>query len=165
MPPGDLITGDFQVEIQGLLTGDGTDYELGPQAISGLGEPKPKTRDFTLQGQAGSIGAGDYSDVRVVLIDYVVCARCEVVSAELTDESVETAIANMQTLAAAWAPVADPAGVELHFQLPGFRRYLVGFPRGIEFDEGPSLFVTGRGGASVTGVAEFHAMIPAFQTP
>jgi hypothetical protein len=148
---GELITQDFELEIQGLLTGCGTDYDFGPNVISGLGTPPPKTRDFQLQGQSGSLGGGDYRDIRILLVDYLICAP----------DDPEEAISRLRTLAQAWEPVSDPNGVELHFQLPGFRRFVTGFPRGLDYEETDRLYQHGV----VTGIAEFHCMVSGFFVP
>lgn len=160
MPPGDLLNADFQVEIQGTLTGEGTAYQLGPEVVRGLlDEPEPKTRDFEYQGQDGSAGAGDFRDVRVLHWDYLIGCRDEGVTGDV-DQAVTDALA----LVALWQPVSDPDGIELHFQLPGFgHKYVVGFPRGITFTSDSRLWANDNG--FTQAIARFDCLNPAILTP
>lgn len=145
MAAGDLVVADYQLEIRALLTGCDTDYDFGPNVIMGLGEQPPKTRDFVTVGQAGAIGAGDRRGVRIIQVDYQICQP----------DDVGAAITALRTLATAWQPTSDPDGLEMHFQLPGIgHKYVVGFPRGLDADEGPRLYLHGV----VSAIAEFHAM-------
>lgn len=148
MPNGDLLTGaDFELQIRELLTGCGTVYDFGPNVIMGLGEPFPKVRDFELEGQGGSRGAGDRRSIRIIQVDYQICQP----------DDPGAALIALRELANAWEPTAVAGGMEMHFQLPGLgHRFVTGYPRGLDADEGPRLYLHG----AVSAVAEFHAMSP-----
>lgn len=143
MPAGDLITEDWQVELNGLLTGAGTIYQLGDRGIDGLGVPKAKTQDVDLVQQHGAeAGAPDVMSVRVLLIPYVIVV-----------DGLDNGWNALTLLNIAWEPVA--ADVELHAQLPGWGHiYWTGRPRGLDIEA--QYARTGE----FTGIAEFHCLDP-----
>lgn len=126
MPAGDLISADYQAELNGLLMGTGTEIQFGEGAIGGLGVPQVKTSDSPYDGQDGSAGAPDFLDVRVVTLPLlVVPASRDPGDAGLLWTGIELA----------WAPARDGVNVELHFQLPGWGHlFLIGRARGATLD-------------------------------
>lgn len=153
MAAGDLLDSSTplkkQVEIQGLLTGDGTDFIIVPPGISGLGTPSStKTADAELDGTDGAYASPDRMPVRILLFPY------QVLNPDDPDEAMVRAL----DLATAWEPVT--ADVELHLQLRGWGHvYFTGRPRGCPLD----LERIDEG--SITGIAEFHALNPRMQRP
>lgn len=117
MPAGDLVVADFQVELNLVLMGAGTNYELGPGPITGLGQPPAKVQDVTLSHEPGAYGAKEFTDVRTLSIPLLIHG---------TDPA--DAMTNFATVSAAWA--ASETDVELWIQLPGFGKFhVVGRPR------------------------------------
>lgn len=106
MPAGDLLTANYQAELQGLLIGVGTQFEIIPPGISGLGVPPPKTADVPLDEAPGSYGSPDQPDKRVITIPFAIKGADDGDAMDLFDDAI-----------AAWTPTA--ADVELHLQLPG----------------------------------------------
>lgn len=147
MAAGDLLTADWQVELQGLLTGAGTVYVIPPEGISGLGVAPTKTRDVDLVGRAGGYANPDYEGPRIILIPYLISAA-----------DAEDVIDALDALRAAWAP--STVDVELHGQLPGWGHWSVtGRPRGLD------VAISHIAAAGViAAIAEFHALNPAITT-
>lgn len=145
MPPGDLITDDYQAELNGVLMGAGTNYDFGPAGISGLlGIPKAKTADVDFDHKDGSRPSPDFMGVRTVLLH---------LNVEGIDP--EDAFANFALLAIAWEPQGDSALVELHVQLPGIGHvYLNGRPSSLEED------VAAMKSGHLTAIGEFRALDP-----
>ena len=129
MPAGDLITGNWQVEIRGTLTGDGTIFTLDEPGISGLGAPPPKTHtDTPLDHADGTYQGRHFSASRLLTVPYVIS-----VDEGTDEENAEAAGAAFVSLSALW--VASETAVEMHFQLPGFgHRFVVGRPLGLADD-------------------------------
>jgi len=146
MAAGDLLTADWQIEIQALLTGAGTDYRIRPKGISGLlGVPPTKTADVVFQGQAGAYGSRDYAGPRVILVDYVIVG-----------DDADDAVDLLNDLSAAWAPTLTD--VELHGRVPTGRHWMVsGRPRGLSED---LEFVRAQSGGVAGVIGEFHALDP-----
>lgn len=133
---------EWQVVLQGLTMGAGTDYEIGPAGISGLGVPKAKTADVELDGQDGAFGSPDYMGVRVLLIPV-----------EIGGSSAGDVFDNLEILNTAWEPVEDD--VEITITLPGWGTFsYMGKPRGMDAD--PALARSGV----IMGIGEFHALDP-----
>jgi hypothetical protein len=69
MPPGDLITGDWQVEYNDLLTGDGTDVDL--VAITGLEDlPELRGQDYPFAEYHGAYPGRRWMQQRIIRVDY-----------------------------------------------------------------------------------------------
>lgn len=127
MPAGDLITADFQFELRALLTGAGTDYEIGPRParIAGFGRAAPKTSDVELDLQAGSYAGPDYAASRLITIPYEI----------VIPNNAPTAMARFDSLSNAWAE--STTDIALYFRLPHWgKRYVMGRPRGLAEDFG-----------------------------
>lgn len=138
---------NWQCSIDGFVMGAGTVYRLGPDVLEGIDSAPPKSRDFMLEGQDGSIGAGDYRDVRFITIDLVIVRN------NLTD-----AYTSARTLAGAWIPVNTPGGVAFNFKLPGdVERTCSGFPEFLRVDYGDNR----RFGGVLAAIAQFRATSPA----
>jgi len=124
MPAGDLITTDYQLEINALLLGAGTDYQVDPTGVTGLGLPQTKTADTAYDGRDGSAGSTDFLDVRIISVPI-----------RILGETPEAAYDDFLALLGAWAPARDAVDVELHIQLPGLGHiYFNGRPRGVTED-------------------------------
>lgn len=115
--PGELITADWQVEIRGLLLGPGTDYLV--QGLPGIDNQKVKPADLDRLGDGSTLGVDRLASRTVVLTVTVV----EDVPATLQDK--------LDAFLAAWTIGDD---VELHWQLAGEHRYLVGRTRNVAVD-------------------------------
>jgi hypothetical protein len=133
---------DWQVVLQGLTMGAGTNYEIGPAGISGLGVPKTKTADVDLDSQHGAYGSPDYLSVRVLLIPITV-----------SGDNAADAFDNLELLNTAWGPVQ--ADVEITITLPGWGTFsYMGRPRGLDVD--PEFAKSGE----FSAIGEFHALDP-----
>jgi len=121
MPAGDLVVADFQLELQGVLMGNGA-ISIAEQQVSGLGNPQPKVADVPLDLAPGSYGSPDYQASRVITVPMSVTADTPAATWNL-----------FATLVTAWAPVT--ADVRLYVRLPGLGRvYFNGRPRGLSDD-------------------------------
>lgn len=144
MPAGDQITGDWQVEIQALLTGDTTDYEI--TQIDGLAKVPIKVQDYDRSGADGSVPGDDYLGPRLIGVHY-----------EIIQASKATAFNRLTTLTAAWDPVttsSDP--LELHLQVPGWgHSSVVGRPRGFGDED-----LSRAGFGFIAVLAEFYCPDP-----
>lgn len=130
------------VEIDALLTGSGTPFEIDVPGIRGLGNPPAKTSDSVLGGRDGSYAGPDYTSSRVLSIPY-----------KIGGGTAADAMNDLATLMGAWTPAA--ADVELHFQLPGWGHFFVsGRPRGLDED-----LVHLKSG-EIAALATFHALDP-----
>jgi hypothetical protein len=121
VPAGDLIAEDWQVEIRALLTGEGTDFELGEEGIGGL-DDLVEGKDTGL-GHADGVYLGrDYNEPRTLTFPY-----------EITKPGDPSMAGSLYwgTLRPAWAK-SEATNLELHFQLPGIGHLMaVGRPRGL----------------------------------
>lgn len=119
MPAGDLLTADYQAELQGLLIGAGTQLEIIPPGITGLAKPAPKTADVPLDEAPGSYGSPDQPADRPITISFAINGTDAADAMGLLDDVND-----------AWAETA--ADVELHLQLPGWGHvFYEGRPRGV----------------------------------
>lgn len=130
--PGELIEArdpdDWPLaEIRGLLMGTGTEYEIGPGPIGGLGLPPIEDADRS-HDHADGISAGrDYYGPRTITIPVLTHGDTD-----------EIAAANFIDLCTAWERVTDGVDIELHLQLPGWGHvYVSGRPRGLIEDAEP----------------------------
>lgn len=113
----------WQVQVDSLVTGDGTNYPLDADSngISGLGVPAPKTADVELFHADGAYGSADYMGVRVITVPYALGGTPAQVFEWLDD------------LNTAWAP--RTADVDLTIGLPFYGDVVfTGRPRGLEAD-------------------------------
>jgi len=121
MPAGDLITGDYQVELGSVLIGM-TGRWIAPPGVAGLGVPTPKSADVDLQQAAGAYGSPDWAAQRTVTVPVLIDGTTGA-----------GAYALFAPMVAAWSP--STIDVELHLQLPGFGHVkLIGRPRGLSED-------------------------------
>lgn len=150
MPAGDLITGDYQVELRGNLYGATTGVDIDVAGIKGLGTPSPKTSDSSYDGQDGSAAAPDFLDVRVITIPFVVTAVGDA----------GTGMGGLDFINDGWAPARDGVDQELHIQLPGIGHvYFIGRPRGVDDD----LALLPKG-SIVRAITRFDAIDPTRHT-
>lgn len=126
MPAGDLLAADYQVEIRGLLTGDGTDYDLGERGIEGLDElPVDDSGDVPLDEEDGAHLGQDHTGPRTVTVDYLITVPGDPAGAGAL---------YFEDLRPAWAK-STSTDLELHLQLPGFGHLMfTGRPRGLLAD-------------------------------
>jgi hypothetical protein len=145
--PGGLITGDYQVELNGLLMGATTEYQIDVAGIKGLGNAPAKTADSQFAGRHGSSGAPDFFDVRMITIPIKVIS-----------DTPEDAWASFGALLNAWTVATDGVDVELHIQLPGFgHNFYIGRARGCDDDQ--SLLKN----SIIGGLCRFDALNPETQ--
>lgn len=123
MPAGDQIDQDWQVEIRALLTGEGTDFEFGPEGIGGLDElPVDGSGDVELDNEDGTYLGLDFTGPRTLTFPY-----------EITKPGDPAAAGSLYwaTLRPAWAK-STSIDLELHMQLPGIGHLMfMGRPRGL----------------------------------
>lgn len=122
MAAGDLITLDYQFEVNGLLFGPDTDIGIdrGAGGVGGLFDATAKSQDTDLSHAPGAVGGRDYADVRVVT--FALSVRRPTAALSMT-----TAMSVVE----AFNPAS--ADVELHGQWPGLGRfYLLGRTRGVQ---------------------------------
>lgn len=137
MPPGDLIDADYQVEIRDLLLGVGTSYLV--QGLEGIHAQAVKTADLDLIGD-GSYAGEDFEASKKPVLTVIFAADDPVDLQDLLDDFLD-----------AWAIGGD---VELHWQLAGSHRYLVGRTRRVAVDENR------RHAGVIEADAEFFAADP-----
>jgi hypothetical protein len=140
MPSGQSPA-DGQVSWDGqLLTGAGTVYHiLNDPGIQGVFDQQVKTRDFELEGQQGSIAAGDYEASGLITIPYVIV--------EATEAAAYTAL---DTLRSSTGPSTNDN--TLWFKFPNITEFgFTGKNRGLS---GVSLRHT-RSGAAIFCLAAF----------
>src|SRR5688500_8532663 len=111
MPAGDLLTDDYQLELRGVLMGYGTDYQIRPEGIGGLGSPAAKVRQVTLAHDDGSYAATELLTERVITVPITI-----------TGDAPDDAVDKFVALTTAWTPGGD---VVLHGQLPGWGHWSV----------------------------------------
>lgn len=124
MAAGDLITGPYQAELEGVLMGAGTAYEFSA-AIAGLGLPGVRTSDVDRPQGHGVFVGPDYMDGKPITLSLNVDAD--------TGADAEAALVD---LAAAWRLVTDANEVkELAIRLAGAQVYIArGRPRRFAVD-------------------------------
>lgn len=143
MPAGALVVADFQLELRLLLMGAGTEYEIGPGAITGLGQTPVKSADVELDHADGSYGSPDYSGARTLTIPLLVHG----------DDPADC-MDNFSTLLAAWVP--STSDIPLYIQLPGWGKFYVnGRPRGLDDD------MSRLKSSEIAALATFVALNPA----
>ena len=99
------ITADFQIELDGLLLGAGTPYNL--VSIDGLAVPPVRTSDSTLQRRHGVAAGDDFVGGRGVVIGVELLANG-------VDEDIDAIASALQDVL-----VPGKSDVVLEFQLPG----------------------------------------------
>lgn len=130
MAAGDLITGDYQFELRGLLMGEGTSYRMRRGSPQGLGVPDTKTQDTALAHAHGSVGGRDHLGVRTLTFELFV-----------TQPDADAAWALLPPVIEAWAP--SSTDLPLHFRVPGLGHLSVsGRPRGLVVNS--EMVVAGR---------------------
>lgn len=123
MPAGDLITADYQFELDGVLYGAGAStWDNDEMPWTGFFGLEVRDQDTELNLVDGGVAASDTNPSRVVTMP-ISTAR-----ALLTPEE---AFAAADALEVAWSADGDK---ELHFQLGGSHQYLLGRARGASID-------------------------------
>lgn len=117
---GDLVTVDYQLELNGVLMGAGTPYELA-EAPDGVGVPDLKVDDEQRPLSHGVTFGRDLMGARKRAFKVWVLA-----------DSPEDAIAKIDVLVGAWAPTDDVQ--TLVWRLPGATRIEYGRPRKCDID-------------------------------
>lgn len=119
------MTIDTTGTIRDLDFGSGTQYQVDPAGIGGLGSPTVKTADTQFDGRDGSFGAPDFLDIRVITIPLIILG-----------ESPEDATSLLDDLNDAFAPCRDGVDITLELTLPGWgtARAWTGRPRGVDVD-------------------------------
>lgn len=137
MPPGDLITDDYQYEFRGLLMGHGTEYMV--EGIEGLRSlPDVRNSVIPIQGGHGAVSPKLYYDPRTVQFDIWALAAPNGVDAL------------MDALGAAFA-LSESADPEIFaFKRPGMTnpRMLFAYPTRASFETDYE-FAHGRADGSV----------------
>lgn len=145
MPAGDLLTADFQLELRGVLMGYGTDYQIRPEGVGGLGGVPAKVRQVDLRHADGSYAAADLLTARIITVPITI----------LGDDAAD-AMDKLDDLNTAWAPGDD---VVLHGQLPGWDHWSVtGRPRPAASD------LSQLKAGIIEALYEFHALEPTITT-
>lgn len=112
MAAGDLITADWQCELNGLLLGEGTPY--GVLSIDGLGDlPEIRTADDPRAGDHGLYRGNDLAAGRIVTVELDIVATAST--------SLNAAVAALET-----ATVLQSTESPFAFQFPGKVRQQVG---------------------------------------
>jgi len=105
MPIGDLITGDWQIQVGDLLIGDGTDYDI--RVIEGLASmPEVRPQDRPLLLRHGSVSGLDYLGERDFTVEL-----------DVVESNTDTLAALLDALSLAWRPTTTE--VPIAFQVPG----------------------------------------------
>lgn len=103
MATGDLITRAIQFETRGLLMGDGTQLELSDEGMpDGFGVPSSRAARVPRPRQHGTRAVRQYLDERVLTW-----------TMHLAGDDVDDALALLQQVGGAWAPLTAGADVEL----------------------------------------------------
>jgi hypothetical protein len=124
MSNGNLLTADFQFQLHNTLYGRGNGgvyLEAHKNAIEGLGVPDAKSQDVAYTRADGSYANPDYLTMRLITI-----------SALVKGPDATTMMGSYKSLTQAWVP--QTADTDLAFQLPGFKFYVNGRPRGLKAD-------------------------------
>lgn len=117
------ISADWQGNVRALTFGAGTDWEIEPPGISGLGIPSPRTRDAERGDRHGDVGGDDVLPRRILSIPLVTTRSSPGAAWEALESELKVAFAES---------IVDEA---LDLRLPGgaLRRYY-GRPRGLSED-------------------------------
>lgn len=123
MAAGDLIVQDWQIEVRGLLMGDGTNYlpDVDAGVVRGFYDAEPSLAETEYAHGGGSF-IGEANDAaRTVTVALVIVGD--------TPTACGTALSTLRT---AWAPGTEE---QLYVRIPGFgKRYLIGWPTGVVAD-------------------------------
>lgn len=113
MAAGDLVVADYQVELRTTLTGARTPFQIGPDGITGLGEPPVKSGSDSSLGHAdGSYQGRHYTEPRVITVDYSIKG------------TPAQAGARLKLLKTMWAK-SEATALPLHLRLPGLGKMVV----------------------------------------
>lgn len=120
MPTGDLITRTYQLELNGVLMGAATSYQVDTDGVGGFGLPAIRDSDTPRPMDHGVFVGPDYMDSKPLTIPLSIDAD--------TGAEAEELLLELET---AWRAVTDPEAIsELAFRLAGDRTYLAfGRPR------------------------------------
>lgn len=123
MPAGDLVTLPWQVELRGVLTGEGTDFIISRRRgtpFTGLDMPEAKLPTVDLGHAPGSFAGRSYSSDRTITISY-----------HIKKPTQAAAGAAFVTLRNLW-DTTTPTAIPLYLNFPGFGKIRVnGFPSGL----------------------------------
>lgn len=148
MPAGDLITADWQIELRGLLMGDGTDYlpDVDAGAVRGFYDTETSIAETEYLHAPGSFVGEATESARTVTVALIVAGT--------TPAACGSALS---TLRDAWA--RGTVAEQLHVRIPGFgKRYLTGWPTGVVAD------VSYLASLEVPALCSFRATDPAIYT-
>lgn len=122
MPNGDLLANDYEFQLGETLYGRGNGgVQLDIKPVEGLGVPDAKTQDVLWFGADGAYANPDYLSVRQLTIPCIMKATTET-----------TVMTNLKALTLDWVP--QTADIDLAFQFPAFKFYVMGRPRGLKAD-------------------------------
>lgn len=118
------IVADYQIDVDGLLLGAGTSYEL-PRGVDGLGLPEVRTSDVPRPQDDGLFYGSDFLGKRTLTFQ-----------ATILGDNADDAGVKMDALAAVWQPPEGASAfVPLTLEIPGQQsRVLFGRPRRLAFD-------------------------------
>lgn len=103
MATGDLITRPIQFETRGLLIGDGTQLEFSDEGMpAGFGVPASRAARVPRPRQHGTRPVRQYLDEMILTW-----------TMHVAGDNVDDALALLQQIGAAWAPLTDGGNVEL----------------------------------------------------
>lgn len=105
MPP----SAQWQATVRGLELGAGTNYEVEPDGIGGLGVPTPAVQDYARGDRDGTVSGRDLYERRVLTLPIHVLGT-----------TAEDVMGNLRTLKTAWKREKSTDEVELELRLPGF---------------------------------------------
>lgn len=124
MSNGNLLAADWEFQLHNTLYGRATngvslDATASPP-VDGLGVPDTKSQDVESFGQSGAYPNPDYSLPRVITLAVIIRSTAS------------TAGTTLVALNTAWQPVTSDT--DLGIQLPGYKFYVNGRPRGLKPD-------------------------------
>jgi hypothetical protein len=148
MPAGDLVTGPWQFELNALLLGDGTPYDIdrrgGVRGLVGSSIDMPETRYAHADGS--------------FLADATEGPRTATFSIEIAGTDEDDAGTKYIALRTAWAK--SSTDLPLYFNLPGWgKRYVNGRPVGLTEDLSTADF------GLIPVLASFRISDPTIYTP
>jgi hypothetical protein len=142
---GELITENWQIEMNGLLHGPGTDLKLRRGYPHGVGA-SAKTNDTNLGHADGAYAGPDYVAAKTITSAFYIPSRAA------------DPWATLNAIEAAWAPTSIDEEFHLQLPAPWGHRFVVGRPRSLEYDfELGSL-------DHIEILAKFDALNPVWQT-
>lgn len=142
---GELITEAWQIEMNGLLHGPGTDLKMRRGYPHGIGTTA-KTNDTNLGHDHGAYGGPDFIATRIITAAFYIPGRAADPWATLEDAE------------AAWAPTSVDQELHLRLPAPWGHRYVVGRPRSLEIDLNLGAL------DHIELLAKFDALHPVWQT-